>query len=473
MSILLYLASFNDFDEMHEPMKKIHLTQALLPTGWASNVRLTINESGDISTIETDIPGAQPGCLLPGMANLHSHAHQRAMVGLAERAGHHRDSFWTWRSIMYGFLQTLQPHHLQAIAAQLYIEMLKAGYTRVAEFQYLHHQPNGQHYDNPAEMSLRTLQAARDVGIGMTNLPVHYQFSGFGQQPLEKQQQRFANDPELFLQLFESLQTASANDPNNLTGIAAHSLRAVSRSGLTEVLAALPDNKPLPIHIHIAEQTQEVDDCIAWSGARPVSYLYDNFAVDQHWCLIHATHMTADETACVAKSRAVAGLCPTTEGNLGDGFFDAAEYLKHQGIYGIGSDSHISISPTEELRWLEYGQRLLKRSRNVLAGGDECSTGRTLFDNAVIGGAQACGHNSGAIQVGMRADLIVLDTTHPRLCEREGDAVLDSWIFATNTPSVREVYVGGKHVIQQGYHPQEAAIATQFQTTLNDLRLPS
>jgi formimidoylglutamate deiminase len=451
-------------------MSTLHIKQALLVDGWAENVRIEIDASGEISSIEKGVSGAIDGCLLPGMANLHSHAHQRAMAGLAERAGSTDDSFWTWRKIMYQLLQTIQPEHLHAIASQLYVEMLKSGYTRVAEFQYLHHQPNGQHYANPAEMSLQTLQAARETGIGMTNLPVHYQFGGFGEQPLRQQQQRFANDPELFLRIVDELRQASANDENVVTGVAAHSLRAVGKQGFRTVLEELKRDCPIPIHIHIAEQTKEVDDCIAWCSLRPVDYLLQNFQVDQHWCLIHATHMTDGETQAVAESGAVVGICPTTEGNLGDGFFNTVEYLKHNGKFGIGSDSHISVSPTEELRWLEYGQRLVHRSRNVLSGGAGRSTGQSLFDSAVAGGVQACGHNSRAIEVGKRADFIVLDTDHPLLCERNRDEILDSWIFSGNSNAVRDVYVGGKQVIKDGHHAQEASIADRFKAALKILR---
>ena len=456
----------------------LHFTQALLSEGWADNVRVNIDANGTIANIETDISGATQGCLLPGIANLHSHAHQRAMAGFTERAGTSDDSFWTWRKIMYQFLQTIQPEHLHAIASQLYVEMLKSGYTRVGEFQYLHHQPNGQPYENPAEMSLQTLQAANETGIGITNLPVHYQFGGFGEQPLGQQQQRFSNDSELFLRIVENLQQSSRGDKNIVTGIAAHSLRAVGKESLSTILSSLHsslrsslrEDNALPVHIHIAEQMKEVDDCITWSGLRPVDYLLNNFDIDKHWCLIHATHMTKSETQAVAQSGAVVGICPTTEGNLGDGFFNAVEYLKAKGNFGIGSDSHISVSPTEELRWLEYGQRLIHRSRNVLAGGYERNTGRALFEKAATGGAQACGHNSGAIAVGKRADLIVLDTEHPLLCERNSDELLDSWIFSGNNNTVRDVYVGGKHVIRDGQHPQQRDIAERFKSTLKTLR---
>ncbi len=463
-------------------MKILHFAQSLLADGWANNVRVSIDANGTISSIEKDISGANQGCLLPGIANLHSHAHQRAMAGLAERAGSTDDSFWTWRKIMYQFLQTIQPEHLNAIASQLYVEMLKSGYTRVGEFQYLHHQPNGQQYENPAEMSLQTMQAANETGLGITNLPVHYQFSGFGEQPLGQQQQRFGNDPELFLRIVENLQQSSAGNENIVTGMAAHSLRAVGKESLSTILSSLHSSldsssdsllekdSTLPIHIHIAEQTKEVDDCIAWSGLRPVDYLLKNFNVDKNWCLIHATHMTESETKAVTESGAVVGICPTTEGNLGDGFFNAVEFLKAKGQFGIGSDSHISVSPSEELRWLEYGQRLIHRSRNVLAGGYERSTGRTLFYKTAAGGAQACGHNSGAIAVGKRADFIVLDTDHPLLCERSGDELLDSWIFSGNSNTVRDVYVGGRHVIKDGQHSLQSEIAERFKSTLKTLR---
>ncbi|MEM7294242.1 MAG: amidohydrolase family protein, partial [Pseudomonadota bacterium] len=278
-------------------MSKVHCKYALLPSGWASDVSVTISNEGFVEAVDCDVSGAAGGALLPGIANLHSHAHQRAMAGLAEKAGDSDDSFWTWRTTMYRFLDAIEPHHLQAIAAQLYLEMLRAGYTRVAEFQYLHHQRDGSRYDNIAAMSLSTLNAARDVGLGITNLPVHYQFGGFGGQPIAEQQQRFANEPEHFLRIVDELKASSADDPNVVTGIAAHSLRAVTEESFNEVLDEFANRVRLPVHIHIAEQLKEVDDCVSWSGARPVEYLYDNFAVDDNWCLIHATHMTESETS--------------------------------------------------------------------------------------------------------------------------------------------------------------------------------
>ncbi|MEM7195919.1 MAG: formimidoylglutamate deiminase [Pseudomonadota bacterium] len=451
-------------------MTTVSCASALLSDGWAQDVVLTIDPDGNIADIAVNQGSGASGCALPGIPNLHSHAHQRAMAGLAEKAGSTDDSFWTWRTIMYGFLDAIQPHHLHAIASQLYVEMLKAGYTHVAEFQYLHHQQDGSHFENIAEMSLQTLLAAQEIGIGITCLPVHYQFGGFGGQPVADQQRRFANSPDAYLRIVETLAAATRDDRSSCTGLTAHSLRAVTRETFGEILQATAGNNTQPVHIHIAEQTREVDDCVAWSGLRPVEYLYENFDVDHRWCLIHATHMTADETSAVAKSRAVAGLCPTTEANLGDGFFNATQYLQEGGLFGIGSDSHISISPVEELRWFEYGQRLMHRSRNQLSGGHNRSTGRNLFDSILRGGAQACGTDSGVIEVGKRADFIVLDNKHPLLAERHGDDLVDSWVFSGNENTVRDVFVGGRQVVTDGHHSAEEAIAQRFRDTIRELK---
>ena len=448
---------------------KLIIKDALLASGWASNVAVHWDDRGVITRLEPNSTGAVDGALIPGLANLHSHAHQRAMAGLAEKSGSGTDSFWTWRATMYQFLAAMQPHHLHAVAAQLYLELLQAGYTRVAEFQYLHHQSGGGHYDNPAEMSLQTLQAAQDVGLGITILPVHYQYSGFGAQPVNEAQARFFNTPDDLINILERVRVNAKTIPNANVGVAGHSLRATTVSMFSEVLNGGVD-ADAPIHMHVAEQTKEVEDCVVWSGVRPVDYCLDNFAVDERWCLIHATHMSASETQRLAKSGAVAGICPSTEANLGDGFFNATEYLNAGGRFGIGSDSHISTSPTEELRWFEYGQRLLHRSRNQLSGGANQSTGKHLLELAAQGGAQACGVNGGSIAVGQRADFVVLDTQHPLLVAREKDELIDSWIFSGNQLAVQDVYVGGQAVIQKGRHAQQDQIAQRFKQTLKELR---
>ena len=451
-------------------------TSALLPDGWAESVEITLDVQGNIAAISTAKPytrGERVDVLIPGIPNVHSHAHQRAMAGLGERArqqaGQSADSFWTWRKVMYHYLERIQPQHLFNISAQLYLEMLKAGYTSVGEFQYLHHDIDGRHYDNRAEMSLQCMNAAASLGLGFTALPVLYRYGGFGEADPLSGQKRFLNDGEDFVRLVELLQTASGNDANTSVGIAPHSLRAISQPLLTEVIDSCGPGNLAAIHIHIAEQIKEVDDCLAWSQRRPVEWLFDHFEVNQNWCLVHATHMNEAETATMAKSGSIAGLCPTTEANLGDGLFNAIDYFGAGGRWAIGSDSHISIDPVEELRWLEYGQRLSTRNRNLLVSTQNLNTGRNLLDGALQGGAQACGRKIGRIETGYRADFVGLNAQQPRLYGRIQDDLIDSWIFSGNTNLVDSVYVGGKKIIDQGHHPDEETIARNFRQTLDEL----
>ncbi len=449
---------------------KIWANSALLASGWADSVEIKIDAMGNITTISPDLPysdGDRVEVLIPAIPNVHSHAHQRAMAGLGERAGDTRDSFWTWRKVMYHYLERIQPDNLFHITAQLYLEMLKAGYSCVGEFQYLHHDLNGQAYDNRAEMSLQCLQAATRVGIGFTALPVLYRYGGFGSAAALDGQKRFLNDADGFIEIVKGLQSATINDANCSVGIAPHSLRAINRDLLAEVIASLENLAA--IHVHVAEQTKEVDDCLDWSGKRPVEWLFENFDVDQKWCLIHATHINDQETAAMAGSGCVAGLCPTTEANLGDGFFNAREYFAQRGCWAIGSDSHISIDPVEELRWLEYGMRLQTRGRNVLVSDASANTGRNLLDGALAGGTQACGRNIGSIAEGYRADLVVLDHEHPRLYGRSKDDLIDSWIFSGNSNLVRDVYIGGNKIIDNGHHADEDTIARNYRNTLDQL----
>jgi len=449
---------------------KIWANSALLASGWADSVEIKIDSTGNITTISPDLPysdGDRVEVLIPAIPNVHSHAHQRAMAGLGESAGDTQDSFWTWRKVMYHYLERIQPDNLFHIAAQLYLEMLKAGYSCVGEFQYLHHDLNGQAYDNRAEMSLQCLQAATRVGIGFTALPVLYRYGGFGSAAALDGQKRFLNDADGFIEIVKGLQSATTNDANCSVGIAPHSLRAINRDLLAEVIASL--ESLAAIHVHVAEQTKEVDECLGWSGKRPVEWLFENFDVDQKWCLIHATHINDQETAAMAGSGCVAGLCPTTEANLGDGFFNAREYFAQRGCWAIGSDSHISIDPVEELRWLEYGMRLQTRGRNVLVSDASANTGRNLLDGALAGGAQACGRNIGSIAEGYRADLVVLDHEHPRLYGRSKDDLIDSWIFSGNSNLVRDVYIGGNKIIDNGHHADEDTIARNYRNTLDQL----
>jgi formimidoylglutamate deiminase len=408
------------------------------------------------------------GPVIPGIPNLHSHAHQRAMAGLAERASQNGDSFWTWRETMYHYVNRINPDQLEAIARQLYVEMLKAGYTSVAEFQYLHHDPSGAHYENPAHMTLQCLHAACETGIGFTALPVLYQHGGFGSKPAGDGQRRFINDVATFLEIVERLFEAAGSNPNLAVGVAPHSLRAVNTESLVALLDAC-GGRVAAVHIHIAEQRREVEECLAWSGQRPVEWLLNHVDVDAHWCLVHATHMKPEETRALAVSGAVAGLCPTTEASLGDGLFDARGYLAAHGCWGIGSDSQISVSPVEELRWLEYGIRLNDGIRNALATTATPNTGQAILEAALKGGARACGRPTGAIARGRRADFVVLDGEHPRLYTRRHASLVDSWIFSGNDNLVRDVFVGGTQVIADGRHRLEEGIARDYRRALDQL----
>ncbi|MSP84051.1 MAG: formimidoylglutamate deiminase, partial [Alphaproteobacteria bacterium] len=452
-------------------MTDLFCDTAMLGAGWATGVRIAIDATGSITAINAnaDPRGAErvAGAVIPGMPNLHSHAFQRAMAGLAERAGPGGDSFWTWREVMYGFVRRLGPEQVEAIAAQLYVEMAKAGYTAVAEFHYLHHQPDGSAYADPAELSLRVIEAARRAGIGITHLPVLYRHGGFGAKPAAEGQRRFLNDADRFLGIVERLRLVYADIHDVRIGMAPHSLRATSPELLADAIAGLERmDRSAPIHIHIAEQAKEVDECVAWSGARPVAWLLDHMPVGARWCLVHATHMVDAEVVNLARTGAVAGLCPTTEANLGDGLFALPAYLAAHGSLGIGSDSHISVSPIEELRWLEYGQRLARRERNVATTVASPHVGAELYRLALAGGAQAVARPVGSLAPGQRADLVVLDPDHPSLAGRSGDTLLDAFVFAGNTSPVRHVMAGGRWIVRDGRHAHEDAVADAYRRTV-------
>ncbi|MBN36133.1 MAG: formimidoylglutamate deiminase [Rhodospirillaceae bacterium] len=449
---------------------------ALLPRGWSDDVLITVDDNGDIESLMPNSRASRGavrlnGPALPGISNLHSHAFQRAMAGLAERARTgSQDSFWTWRDIMYKFLARLTPQQVGAIAAQLYIEMLKSGYTTVGEFHYLHHQSDGTPYDDLGEMAHWVVGAAQRTGLAITLLPVLYTYSGFGAQTHKPQQRRFINGADRFQRLIGDLHQRYSDDPQFTLGIAPHSIRAVSKGVLSEALTGLNRiDATAPIHIHIAEQTKEVDDCVAWSNQRPVTWLYSNFQVDERWCLVHATHINRMESWMVAHSRAVAGLCPTTEANLGDGIFPLGLYMRGEGRFGIGSDSHISVSPVEELRWLEYVQRLRRQLRNVTASERQRHVGARLWNAALAGGAQALGRKTDGLKTGNRADFISLDGDHPLLVGRKGHAITDSLVFSGNTNPVSDVVVGGRHVVAEGHHAEEEKIARAYRKAIGEL----
>ncbi|WP_458072062.1 formimidoylglutamate deiminase [Rhodanobacter sp. BL-MT-08] len=434
--------------------------------GWHSHASFGVDAGGLLAAAGSAAALPLGEWVLPGMPNLHSHAFQRAMAGLAERRSRIDDSFWSWREVMYGFAAAISPESLQAIAAQLYVEMLKAGYTQVCEFHYLHHQSDGTPYAQPEAMSLALIEAAREAGIALTLLPVLYISGGFDGRALAPRQCRFGNTVDSYLRLLQSLRPYE-NDQLRV-GVALHSLRAVPAEAMHEVLAS-QFARQCPIHIHVAEQIGEVQDCLALRGARPVEWLLDNAAVDERWCLVHATHLADAETSRLAGSGAVAGLCPTTEANLGDGLFPLADYLDAGGRLGIGSDSHISISPVEELRWLEYGQRLASRHRNIGARRPGASVGETLWCAALSGGAQASGFSIGELREGSRADLLVLDENSPLLAARDTQSIIDSFLFAGNVPLVRHVMCGGEWLVRDFRHRDEERIAARYRKTVSEL----
>ncbi|MGY5780001.1 formimidoylglutamate deiminase [Rhizobium sp. LEGMi135b] len=445
-------------------MTRLHARTALLGDGWHENVRLTL-EDGRITKIATDVPpeagDSRQDVLVPAMPNLHSHAFQRAMAGLAEVRGPANDSFWSWRTVMYKFALSMTPDHVEAVAAQLYMEMLEAGFSRVGEFHYLHHDKDGSHYANIAELAERIGAASTETGIALTLLPVFYAHSGFGGAAPIDGQRRFINSIESFEALMAGCRAATSRLPGAELGIAPHSLRAVTPEELAKLVPVAGDG---PIHIHVAEQVKEVEDCIAWSGARPVQWLLDNAPMNERWCLIHATHMTEDETRRMARSGAIAGLCPITEANLGDGVFEAPLFLEEGGRYGIGSDSNVLISVPEELRQLEYSQRLARRARNVIAapGG---STARMLFDGALAGGGTALKAPAG-LAVGNHADIVSLDVSAaPYL---SGDRILDHWTFAGGV-KVDGVWVLGRKQVEGGRHRKREEISARFRQAMAEL----
>jgi formimidoylglutamate deiminase len=449
-------------------LPQLHFREALLPGGWSRDVRLSI-DNGRIAAIETGVAAAatdeRHAIGVPGLPNLHSHAFQRGMAGLTEIRGSSSDSFWTWRELMYRFVSRMTPEDMEAIATQAYVEMLEAGLTRVGEFHYVHHDPSGTPYDDIAELAGRIASSAQASGIGLTLLPVFYAHAGFGGRAPDEGQRRFVNSVDRFGLLLEASRRAVADCQGGKVGIAPHSLRAITPDQLAAILPMAADG---PIHIHVAEQMKEVDDCIAWSGSRPVQWLLDHAPVDRRWCLVHATHMTNEEARAMAATGAVAGLCPVTEANLGDGIFNAPAFFGARGQFGIGSDSNVLIGASEELRQLEYSQRLALRVRNVMASRDMASTGRALFDGTLAGGSRALGV-AGGLAEGEVADIVSLDADSPALAGRSGDAILDSWIFGSRRSPVNCVWTSGRRVVTNGRHHQAESVAAGFRRRLEGL----
>jgi len=415
-----------------------------------------------LSSVECGAPESAgtpvPGLALSGMPNLHSHAFQRGIAGATEIAGAAHSSFWGWREAMYRFVGRLEPDDAAAIAALVYLEMLEAGYTSVAEFHYLHHQPDGTPYPDTASMAAAVRMAAQRVGIRQVLLPCLYLASDFGPQPPLASQRRFVLETRSFLRLFEQLKSAAS--AMHTTGVALHSLRAVPLTAVREVIAALPAG--VPIHIHLSEQQREVDACLTFAGRRPIEYLLDSVAIDRHWCLVHATHASPSELQAVARSQAVVGLCPTTEANLGDGIFPLDDFLSAGGRFGIGSDSQVSIDPREELRAAEYAVRLQKQRRGLSCRGGQEHCGTSLYSLASSGGAQALGFASGELIAGAAADIVVIDTDQAQYAGMRDEALLDAHVFAPRPNAVRDVMVAGRWVVRAGRHPQREQIIEAY-----------
>ncbi|RDL45724.1 formimidoylglutamate deiminase [Marinomonas piezotolerans] len=437
--------------------------RALLSSGWADNVLFTVKGGVFKSIEENTVPSPDmyrlEGPVLPTIANVHSHAFQRVMAGAAEVSLNPNDSFWSWRDLMYKVVRSLSPDDARIIATQLYIDMLKAGYTQVGEFHYLHHNIDGSPYTQIDEMSQQLIAAADASGMGLTLLPTLYSHSGFGGQPPSSGQARFINSTDSYLKLHDACQTTLKGHARHRLGTCFHSLRAVTQAQIHTVLEALDSHGP--IHIHIAEQQKEVLDSLAFSGQRPVEWLHNEIGIDDRWCLIHATHLSDTERKTIATHRAIAGLCPTTEANLGDGIFPAVEFENDRGLWGIGSDSHVSISMVEELRTLEYSQRLRDQQRNLLYSDGQKSVGDHLFKQALFGGNQACDISLG-LSVGNRADFMVLDVSHPFIAASDSEDLLNRWLFATNENLIRDVFVSGHHVVKDFHHVLEEASRSAF-----------
>ncbi len=454
--------------------KQIFANHILLADGWAENVLMEIDGNGLISSIvkEQELPknfvgDVIHGSIIPGMINNHSHAFQWAMAGLAEQSGAGNDSFWSWRKLMYDFVGKITPDDLEVIASALYMQMLKAGYTSVGEFHYLHHDLNGLHFSNQAEMSQRIFEAAKKVGINTTLLPVFYRYSGFGDLAPNEGQKRFIHNQDEYAELLNQV-AQLANDYQQNFGIAPHSLRAVNQNDITFVINHLDSlNSKAPVHIHIAEQLKEVDDCLGHTGMRPVEWLAHQQELNSRWCLVHSTHMTKSEVQTVANSDAVVSICTTTEANLGDGFFEMKSYIESGGQWGVGSDSHISVSATEELRWLEYQNRLMSHSRTIFTAGDFSSNGHWLWTNAAKGGAQSLNNNAGELSLGKKADFIELNNDCMALIGATDNQLIDAFIFNQQaSDNISSVWVKGGKVVSAGEHLKQDSIVSDYKRLL-------
>jgi formimidoylglutamate deiminase len=444
---------------------------ALLPEGWARDVRIGVDGKGFITSV---VGGGRPqgatvldGPVLPGMPNLHSHAFQYALAGRLERGAGGDASFWTWRDGMYAFVDALDPDAIEAISAQAFVAMLEAGYTAVGEFHYVHHASGGKRYPKHTEMADRVMRAARIAGIGITLLPVFYESSDFGGKTPEPTQLRFVTSIDEFVALWEEIAAKYGSDSNVALGAAPHSLRAVTLASLNRLQEQIgARHKSAPLHIHVSEQRKEVDDCLARLKKTPVATLLSVADKGLRWTLVHATHATPEDVDAIAAAKAVVALCPTAEANLGDGLFPAPRFLNRGGWFGIGSDSHVTLDVAEELRLLEYGQRLVERHRTVFASADIPSCGEFLYRSAASAGAFSLGRQIGSLARGYRADLVVLDPAAPCLQLRDRTQLLDGFVFTGSRVAIRDVFVGGERVVENHRHVCRDEIAERYREAL-------
>jgi formimidoylglutamate deiminase len=458
-------------------MRSLHAHDALLPSGWARDVLLEWDDAGMLTRVEAgQDAGRHPraaGPVLPGMPNVHSHSFQRAMAGLAEMRGHPTDDFWTWREEMYRLVRLLEPEDIEAVSAQLYVEMLQHGYTSVAEFHYLHNDRDGKPYADRAELAHCIVTGASAAGIALTLLPVLYAHGGFGHRALAPAQRRFQSDPASLFELLGEVDRFHRPSPLLRLGVAPHSARAVDALLLTETVErATSFDATMPIHMHVSEQQGEVAECVATHGTTPLTWIAELVPLDARWTLIHATHLTGLEMRRAAEAGACVGLCPSTEANLGDGIFDFLPWFERRAPWGVGGDSHVCVSPFEELRALEYSQRLRLRVRVVASEEERPDVAANLWSAAAAGGAQALGQPVGALRAGRRADLVVLDGDDLDFEGLGASACLAVAMFSGNSNRVRDVFVAGRVVVEEGRHPDEEQARQAFRGALARLRAP-